>query len=49
VIDVTSSFALNASVQLFARIDNVFDQRNEEILGYNPSGRAASAGVRVHF
>lgn len=49
VVDLTSSFALNASVQLFARIENLFDQRDEEILGYNPTGRAAYAGVRVHF
>jgi len=49
VFDLTSSFKLNESVQLFARLENVFDQDNEEILGYNATGRAAHVGFRVHF
>ncbi len=49
VFDLTSSFQLNESVQLFARIENLFDQDNEEILGYNTTGRAAYVGFRAHF
>ncbi len=49
VFDLTSSYKLNESVQLFGRIENLFDQDNEEILGYNTNGRAAYIGFRVHF
>ena len=49
VFDLSSSLKLNDSIQLFARIENLFDQDNEEVLGYNTAARAAYVGFRVNF
>ncbi len=49
VFDLTSSYKVNESVQLFGRIENLFDQDNEEILGYNTAQRAAYIGFRLNF
>ena len=49
VFDVAGSYALHPQVQLYARLENVFDQDKEEILGYYSAGRAGYIGVRVSF
>ena len=47
--DVTASFALRPSIELYGRIENLFDADFEEVLGYYSAGRAAYVGVRVNF
>jgi len=47
--DITGSFALRPSIELYGRVENLFDADYEEILGYYTAGRAAYVGVRVSF
>jgi len=46
-IDVFGSYALSARLQLFARVDNLFDNRSETVAGYRVLGQAFYAGVRA--
>lgn len=47
--DLTASFALRPSIELYGRIENLLDEDYEEVLGYYAAGRAAYVGVRVNF
>lgn len=47
--DLTASFALRPSIELYGRIENLLDEDFEEVLGYYTAGRAAYVGVRVNF
>jgi outer membrane receptor protein involved in Fe transport len=41
------AYRLHSSLEIFARIDNLFDRSYEEILGFPALGRSAIAGLRV--
>jgi len=41
-----ASFSLNEQIELFGRIENLFDDRAEPVAGYGAPGRAFYAGVR---
>jgi outer membrane cobalamin receptor len=41
------SFRVHRSVEVFGRIDNLFDRAYEEALGFPGHGRGAFAGLRV--
>lgn len=43
------SYAVNKTVTLTARIDNLFDKRYEEIGGYGSQGIAGYGGVKLQF
>jgi len=45
--DLAGSYKLNAHVSLTARIENLADERFQEIFGFGEPGRAAYVGVRV--
>jgi vitamin B12 transporter len=47
VVNVTVSFKANDNVELFTRVDNLFDQEYEEVLGYGTMGCAAYGGVKA--
>lgn len=47
--DLTASFALRPSIELYGRIENLFDEDSQEVLGYYTAGRAAYVGVRANF
>lgn len=47
--DLTASFALRPSIELYGRIENLFNEDYEEVLGYYSAGRAAYVGMRVNF
>ncbi len=49
VTDLSARFRLRDAVEIFARLDNLFDQDAQEVLGYYAAGRAAYAGVRLHL
>ena len=49
VVDINASFELMAGLELFGRVENLFDEEYEEILTYNTSGTAGYAGVRWSF
>ena len=49
VADVGGTFQINQSVNAFLRIDNIFDRRYQEVLGYNTAGRSVFLGVQWRF
>ncbi len=46
-VDLAGSFALNERVRLTARIENLFDARYQEALGYGEPGLSGYVGVRL--
>jgi vitamin B12 transporter len=49
VVDVAGSWQLTKSLDLTARVSNLFDEEYEEVLGFVRPGRAVYAGLRGHF
>jgi len=49
VVNVATSFKLHDNVEVFARLDNVFDEDYQEVLGFNTPGFSAFGGVRATF
>ena len=47
VADAGGSFRITRSVEVYARVLNLFDRAYEEVLGYPAPGRTAFAGVRL--
>lgn len=48
-VDLGGSYALNPSVDLFARVENVLNHRYEEVLGYTSLRRNALMGMNVKW
>lgn len=49
VVDVGARYRLNPSLSLKARIDNLFDEEYQEVLGYGTSERAYYIGLAGEF
>ena len=49
VVDIRTAYALNDSVDLFARVENLLDNTYQEVEGYGTAGRSVYAGVRLSF
>ncbi|MCP8895140.1 TonB-dependent receptor [Shinella daejeonensis] len=49
VVNIGGSYKLNETVEIFGRIDNLFDRDYQEVYGYNAPGLAAFAGVKATF
>ena len=49
VVNLSGSYTLTGNVELYGRIDNLFDQYYEEAWSYATPGRSAYAGVKVGF
>jgi vitamin B12 transporter len=49
VLDASVSYAVNASFEVFARLQNVTDESYREAIGFNTAGREAYAGARFRF
>jgi len=49
VFRIASSYELTRNFRLFARIENLFDKKYEEIPGYAVPGRSFYAGVKASF
>ena len=49
VANVFASHRLNSALELFGRVENLFDARYESVFGYGAPGRAAYIGVRVTY
>jgi vitamin B12 transporter len=47
VVNLTGSFRVSSSVTVRARVDNLFDETYEEILGYNSSPAALYLGLKL--
>ncbi|MCZ6628556.1 MAG: TonB-dependent receptor [SAR324 cluster bacterium] len=49
VVNVAASYKPNSTVEVFARLDNVFDEDYEEVLGFNTPGASAFGGLTINF
>ncbi len=49
LLNLSGSYQLASSVELYGRVDNLFDIWYEEAWGYATPGRSAYAGVKVTF
>ncbi|MGI9220486.1 MAG: TonB-dependent receptor plug domain-containing protein [Woeseiaceae bacterium] len=48
-VDLAGEFALSESIELYARIENLFDEQYQQILGYGTPGLSGYLGARLAF
>ncbi|MEM9494568.1 MAG: TonB-dependent receptor [Pseudomonadota bacterium] len=48
-VDLAGSYAINDSIDLYARVENLFDEEYQQISGYGTPGLSAYGGVRLSF
>lgn len=48
-VDLSGSYALDDNIELYARIENLFDEQYQQISGYGTPGQSAYGGVRYTF
>lgn len=49
VVDINASFEILRGLQIYGRVENLLDEKYEEVPTYNTSGAAAYAGIRFAF
>lgn len=49
VVNIGGSFRFNDSFEVYGRVENLFDQKYEEVFGYNSAGRTAFVGLKGTF
>lgn len=49
LVDVRATMPITEAVELFARVENLFDEQYETATGYGQRGRAAYGGVRLRY
>ena len=49
IVNINGSFQVNNNVQIFARVDNLFDEDYEEVIGYQTPGVGYYTGIRLTF
>jgi vitamin B12 transporter len=49
LVNIGGSYKVSDSVDVFARIENLFDKKYEEIYGYNTPGITGFAGIKASF
>lgn len=49
VLDLTARYALSEAVEIFARVNNLFDKEYQEVLGFGTPGAAAYGGIKVRL
>jgi vitamin B12 transporter len=49
LVDVRASLPVTEKIELYGRIENLFDERYETIFRYGQPGRAAYAGIRLSY
>ena len=48
-VDINANYALSERLELFGRIENLFDAHYQQILGYGTPGLSGSVGVRWRY
>ena len=48
-VDINARYAISTSLELFGRIENLFDSRYQQVLGYGTPGLSGSLGVRWRY
>jgi len=49
LVDLRASYPIAAGIELFGRVENLFDETYQNVATYNTPGRSAHAGVRWGF
>jgi vitamin B12 transporter len=49
LVNLAGSYDLTKNLQVFGRVDNLFDRQYEEVAGYGTPGIGAYGGVKVSF
>ncbi len=49
VVNLASSFQLTDNVKIFGRVDNLFDEQYEDVVGFNSARASAYGGVELTF
>lgn len=49
LVNLSGSYDLHPNVQVYARVDNLFNKRYEELFGYGTTGIAGYGGVKLAF
>ena len=49
LVNVASAYKLTRQIELFGRVDNLFDENYEEVPGYHTTGIGIFAGIRGTF
>jgi vitamin B12 transporter len=49
LVDIRTSFPVTATIEVYGRVENLFDEAYETSFGYGQPGRAGYGGVRVRF
>lgn len=49
LFNLAASYQLSKHIELFGRIDNLFDQEYEAVLGYGTPGRSAYIGIKATY
>jgi vitamin B12 transporter len=49
LVNLGGTWKVNETVELFGRVENLFDQSYQEVFSFAASGRAAYGGVRLRF
>ena len=48
-VDLTGRYALSERVEVYGRIENLFDEDYQQILGYGTPGLSGSLGIRLRY
>ena len=48
-VDLTGAYEINERVELFGRVENLFDEDYQQILGYGAPGLSGSIGIRLRY
>lgn len=49
LVNLNADYKLTPALAVFGRVENLFDERYEEVFGYATAGRGAYGGVRARF
>lgn len=49
LVTASASYKLSPSVEIYGRVENLLDQKYEEVFGYDTAGAAVYAGLRLTF
>ena len=48
-VKVGTNFQVTENIEIYGRVENLFDEQYEEVFGYNTQGRTSFIGFRVNL
>ena len=49
LIDLRASWRLTDAVELYGRVENLFDEHYQQLLGYGEAGLSGYAGIKLRY